>query len=873
MKANSLLCAAVIALLAVGCKHYDYPFQNPNLSVEKRADNLLSLLTPEEKIGLMMNGSVSVDRLDIPAYNWWNEACHGICYDDVTVFPQVIALGATFDAPQQLEIYTAVSDEARAVWNTTDHHQLGVTEPNGNIWHNGLSFWCPNVNIFRDPRWGRGQETPGEDPYLNAVMGVQTVKGMQGDNSKYFKLHACAKHFAVHSGPEADRHRFNATVSMRDLWETYLPAFRSIVKDANVQEVMCAYQRYEGEPCCASDRLLQQILRDKWGFSGIVVTDCGAIGDFYNTRQHGTHPDAASASADAVLSGADVECGTSYRALTEAIAKGLISEADIDVNVRRILEARMKLGMFDPAENLPWAGLGLQDLSSAAHTALAAKAAREAIVLLKNQNNILPLRKEGITIAVVGPNADDARVLLGNYNGFPTAANTKTIVDAIRDAAPGAKIIYDKGCDLVEPYITTHYLEKMNGGKGLHAEYYNGTGYAGGVVARVDYDEPLTLNTTSPALAHEDCAWTDGLNLTDFSARYSGTFTAEFTGDMFYSVRGSGTYKFVVNGETVSEQATAPAGRFGGFGGFGGFGRMTPPSFPVEAGKTYEVSIELTQPEARSASFSFDLYSRREADLKAVAERVKDADVIVMVSGISSNEEGEGHDRTSIELPEIQQQLLAAMDATGKPVVLVNVSGSAIAFGNVEKQYDALVQAWYGGQACGLAVADVLFGDYNPAGRLPVTFYASTDQLPDFNDYAMEGRTYRYFRGEPLYPFGYGLSYTSFRYGKAKVKGKPAAMTLTVPVTNTGARDGEEVVQVYVKSLDDPDAPIKSLKGFARVKIAAGKTAKVTVELGSGAFEFYDASIDELSIRHGRYQLLYGGSSKDADLQAVEVSI
>jgi len=873
MKARLLICAAAIAMLAAGCKHYDYPFRNPNLSVEARADNLLSLLTPEEKVGLMMNGSISVDRLDIPAYNWWNEACHGICYDDVTVFPQVIALGATFDAPQQLEIYTAVSDEARAVWNTTDHHQMGVTEPNGNIWHNGLSFWCPNVNIFRDPRWGRGQETPGEDPYLNGVMGVQTVKGMQGNDKKYFKLHACAKHYAVHSGPEADRHRFNASVSMRDLWETYLPAFRSIVKEADVQEVMCAYQRYEGEPCCASDRLLQEILREKWGFSGIVVSDCGAIGDFYNTRQHGTHPDAATASADAVLSGTDVECGTSYRSLTDAMERGLITEADIDVNLRRILEARIRLGMFDPEEKLPWAGLDENVLSNAAHTALAAKAAREAIVLLKNENDILPLSKEGITIAVVGPNADDARVLLGNYNGYPTAANTKTIVDAIRDAAPGATIIYEKACDLVEPFITTHYLERMNGGKGLHADYFNDVAFGGGVVASVDYDTPLALNTTSPALAHEDCAWTEGLNLTGFSARYNGSFTADYTGDMVYSVRGSGTYKFVVNGKTIAEQATAPAGRFGGFGGFG-FGRsFTLPSFPVKAGETYEVSIELTQPEARSASFSFDLYSRREADLEAVADRVKDADVIVMVSGISSNEEGEGHDRTYIELPEIQQELLAAMDATGKPVVLVNVSGSAIAFGAVESKYDALIQAWYGGQACGIAVADVLFGDYNPAGRLPVTFYASTDQLPDFSDYNMEGRTYRYFRGEPLYAFGYGLSYTSFDYGTAKVSGKAAKMKLTVPVTNTGARDGEEVVQVYVKSLDDPDAPIKSLKGFKRVKVAAGQTVKVTVELGSGAFEAYDASIDELSVKPGRYQLLYGGSSRDADLKAVEVTI
>ncbi len=865
-------CMAAAVLCMTGCKHYDYPFQNPRLSFEKRADNLLSLLTPEEKIGLMMNGSVSVDRLDIPAYNWWNEACHGICYDDVTVFPQVIALGATFNPEQQFEIYTAVSDEARAVWNTTDHHQLGVTQPNGSIWHQGLSFWCPNVNIFRDPRWGRGQETPGEDPYLNSVMGTQTVLGMQGNDSKYLKLHSCAKHYAVHSGPEPLRHQFNVSVSGRDLWETYLPAFRSLVKDGNVQEVMCAYHRYDNDPCCASDRLLQNILREKWGFKGLVVTDCGAISDFFNARQHGTHKDAASAAADAVLSGADIECGTNYRSLTQAIEQGLITESDIDVNVRRILLARFQLGMFDPAENLPWAKLGLDDLSSPEHTALANKAAHEAIVLLKNKDNILPLSKN-MTIAVVGPNADNARVILGNYNGYPSAANTKTILDAIREAAPNAKIIYEKGCDLNEPYITTHYVEQINGGKGLHAEYYNTLDWTGAVVASTDYDEPLSLNTTSPALAHEDCPWIDGLNQTGFSARYSGSFVADYTGDMIYSVRGSSKFTFKVNGETIVENAGQGGGR-GGFGGFGGFGRgAAQTSFKVEQGKTYQISIELSQPEARSASFSFDIYSRGPVNFAPVVEKVSKADVIVMVSGISSDIEGEGHDRSTIELPEIQQELLAQIDATGKPVILVNVSGSAMGFGNVENQYDALIQAWYGGQACGQAVADVLFGDYNPGGRLPVTFYASTEQLPDFEDYSMQNRTYRYFQGEPLYAFGYGLSYTSFSYGKAKTQGKPQSMTLTVPVTNSGKLDGDEVVQVYVKALDDAGAPIKSLAGFKRVNIAAGQTANVKVELNKDAFSFYDESIDEVAFRPGRYRILYGSSSLDKDLQSIEITL
>ena len=865
-------CLLAAVMLLPGCKHYEYPYQNPRLSFDKRAENLLSLLTPEEKIGLMMNGSVSVDRLDIPAYNWWNEACHGICYDDVTVFPQVIALGATFNAPQQYEIYTAVSDEARAVWNTTDHHQLGVTQPNGSIWHQGLSFWCPNVNIFRDPRWGRGQETPGEDPYLNAVMGTQTVKGMQGNDSKYYKLHSCAKHYAVHSGPEPLRHQFDVTVSGRDLWETYLPAFKSLVEEGNVQEVMCAYHRYDGDPCCASNRLLQDILRNKWNFKGLVVTDCGAIGDFFNARQHGTHKDAASASADAVLSGSDIECGTSYRSLTQAIEQGLITEADIDVNVKRILKARFELGMFDAPESLPWANLGLEQLSSPEHTALASKAAHEAVVMLKNKDNILPLRKD-MKIAVVGPNADDARVILGNYNGYPSAANTKTILDGIREAAPQAQIIYEKGCDLNAASITTHYVGQINGGKGLHAEYYNTLDWSGSVVASVDYDEPLSLNTTSPALAHEDCPWADGVNMTGFSAKYTGSFTADYTGDMVYNVRGSSRYTFKVNGKTIVENQ-GQGGR-GGFGGFGGFGRGAAPAttFKVEKGKTYEISIELSQPEARSASFSFDIYSRGPVDFDKVVDKVSKADVIVMVSGISSDIEGEGHDRSEIELPEVQQQLLAKLDATGKPVILVNVSGSAIGFGNVEDKYDALLQAWYGGQACGEAVADVLFGDYNPAGRLPVTFYASTDQLPDFQDYSIQNRTYRYFKGEPLYAFGYGLSYTTFSYGDAKTSGKAKNMTVTVPVTNTGKIDGDEVIQVYVKSLDDAGAPIKSLAGFARVNIAAGETKTVTIDLNKDAFSAYDEATDGLKFRPGNYRILYGGSSLDSDLKSLDIKL
>ena len=875
MKRNLLLVFAAACLLA-SCNNqtYDYPFQNPRLSVDERVENVISLLTPEEKIGLMMNGSISVDRLGIPAYNWWSEACHGICADDATVFPQAIGLAATFDADQQLEIYTAVSDEARAQWNTTEHNTFGKTEPDGSAWHRGLSFWCPNINIFRDPRWGRGQETSGEDPFLSGVMGSQVVRGMQGTDSKYYKTHTCAKHYAVHSGPESGRHRDDFSVSMRDLWETYLPAFRTLVKDAGVQEVMCAYNRYEGDPCCGSERLLTDILRNKWGYDDIILSDCGAIGNFYNKGQHETHPDAASASAAAVLAGTDLECGTSYKALKESLEKGLISEADLDASLRRIFRGRFELGTLDPAEKLPWNNLGKDDISSPEHTALAYKAAREAMTLLKN-NGILPLSKDVKKIAVVGPNADNPTMHLGNYNGRPTAENTLSIVDAIRKAVPEAEVIYDKGCDYVDEYLTDYLLGSVNDGKGLHADFYNNTDRSGSPVASGDY---ATVNM----MTYGEYRFAEGVERNNFSAKFSGTFKSEFTGDLYYTLRSADIYKFTVNGKVISEQKERPEHmsrrRMAG---------APTTSFKVEAGKSYDIQIEYANEGDGFAFFNFEICKRYLPDFDAIAERVKDADAIIVVSGINARLEGEempvhydgfsGGDRTKIELPNVQEKLIAAMDATGKPVVLVNCSGSAMGFGAIEPCYDALLQAWYAGQAMGLAVADVLFGDYNPAGRLPVTFYASTSQLPDFMDYNMEGRTYRYFRGNPLYAFGYGLSYTSFEYGegtlsKTQIKaGK--GVDVVIPVTNTGELDGDEVVQVYVKALDNPTAPIKSLKGFKRVNIPAGKTVRVTISLSPEAFEYYDAEADNLSVRPGKYQILYGASSNDFDLKAADLEV
>ena len=553
--------------------------------------------------------------------------------------------------------------------------------------------------------------------------------------------------------------------------------------------------------------------------------------------------------------------------------KGLISEADLDAALRRILRGRIELGTLDPEEDSPWAGLGAADISSPEHTALALKAARESMVLLKN-NGILPLSKDIKKIAVVGPNADNASIHNGNYNGTPTAENTVSILEAIRRAVPGAEIIYEQGCELADPFMTANKLGELNGGKGMHADFFNNTKFEGTPVASGEYS---TVNMRTSG----DYRFAQGVNANDFSVRLSGKYVADFTGALSYAVRGVGAYKLIVNGKTIEEQKEQPNMRINR--------RAVIPekSFPVVAGRTYDIKVEYTKGPEGAAYLMMDLCRRYPAQFAEVAGKAAQADVIIMVGGLSAQLEGEemmvpyegfsGGDRTRIELPPVQKGLLDALDATGKPVVFVNCTGSAIAFAEVENEYDALLQAWYAGQATGLAVADVLFGDYNPAGRLPVTFYKSTSQLPDFHDYNMEGHTYRYFRGEPLYAFGYGLSYTTFEYGdatlsKASVKAGNS-VDITIPVRNTGAIDGDEVVQVYVKSLDNPDAPIKSLKGFKRVNIASGQQASVKITLDKSAFEYYDESIDELSVKPGKYQILYGPSSMDKDLKAVAFEV
>ena len=850
-----------------------YPWQNPQLPTADRVENLISMLTPEEKVGLMMNKSISVDRLGIPSYNWWSEACHGVRQGGYTVFPQPIGMAAAFSEKLVYDVFSAVSDEARANWNRTDHNDPKLFNvPMGVVYYPGnpeLTFWCPNVNIFRDPRWGRGQETCGEDPYMNAVLGVQTVLGMQGNDKHYYKTHACAKHYAVHSGPEPLRHSMNVEPTNRDLWETYLPAFKALVKKADVREVMCAYQRFEGKPCCTSDRLLIDILRNKWGYDAIVLTDCDAINNFYNRGQHETHKDPLSASVDAVMNGTDLECGKVFMVLTEALQKGLIKEELLDEHLRKTLTGRFELGMFDPADMLPWANLGPEVISSEAFNDLATQAARESMVLLENKGGVLPLSKTIKTLAVVGPNADDVNLLNGNYGGTPTEAHQHSLLAGIKAALPNTNIIYDKACELDDEYSTIHHLPDFNGGKGVKVEFWNNRELEGEPAKTEYHTEPFNFSTFG--------AWgfAQGVSRDSLSVRISGQYKATFTGEMKYTLMTDNGYVLKVNGEVVEDAKTA--GRRRGFG----FGRKPEyKSFPVEAGKTYDVEIEYRHGNGQFAMLRGDICERKLVDFTDLANKVKEADAIIIIGGISAQMEGEGGDKKDIELPKVQQMLVKAMQATGRPVIFVNCSGSAIAFGSVEGEYDALLQAWYAGQGGSKALAEVLLGDYTPGGKLPVTFYRSTADLPDFLDYSMKNRTYRYFTGQPQYAFGYGLSYTSFSLGNGKLSAKTAKAdstkpfcVVTVPVTNTGKCEGTETVQVYVKALDDPGAPIKALKGFKKLSLKPGETKQAVISLDSEAFEYYNEAIDELSVKPGRYQILYGTSSRDQDLQSLDFTV
>ncbi len=716
------------------------PYQNTNLTAEERAEDLLGRLTLEEKARLMRNGSPAIPRLGIPAFDWWSEALHGVGRNGIsTTFPSCIGMACSFDDDLIERIFMAVSDEARAK-NTIARQEGKVGK------YSCLSFWTPTINIFRDPRWGRGQESYGEDPFMNGQMGLRVVRGLQGAGGRYYKLLACAKHFAVHSGPEKLRHSMNIEdLSPRDLWETYLPAFKTLVQQGGVKEVMCAYQRFDGDPCCGSNRLLQQILRHEWGFQGLVVSDCGAIGDFWQPNRHGVSPDQPAASAKAVRSGTDVECGAHYGSLPEAVRRGDITEEQLNVSVRRLLKARFELGDFDPDSIVPWTQIPPTVIACPEHKQLARQMAREQMVLLKN-NGILPIinsKSSNSKMIVMGPNAADSTMLWGIY--FGQASHTVTPLEGIRAKVPD--VPYLTACG-----ITGMTVQEMTVGKAVEA----------------------------------------------------------------------------ADGSTTLQM--------------------------VEKGKKTFTIAEILDAACQAETVIF---------IGGISPRLEREQTSVKETGF------DGGDRTTIELPQVQRDILRALHEAGKKVVLVNCSGSAVALAPEMETCDAIVQAWYAGEQGGHALADVLFGDYNPSGKLAVTFYSDDTQLPPFEDYSMKNRTYRYFRGEPLFPFGYGLSYTTFEYGKPTYNDGQ----VSVSVKNTGSVDGTEIVQVYMRRPADVEGPIKTLRGYARVDLKSGEQKTVNIDLPRERFENWDVATQTMRVVPGHYELLVGPSSDDNHLQRLDICI
>ena len=845
------------------------PYQNPQLKAEQRADDLLKRLTLDEKVRLMMDTSPAIERLQIPQFQWWNEALHGVGRNGyATVFPITMAMAASWDDELLHRVFTAVSDEARV--------KARQAKESGNISrYQSLSFWTPNINIFRDPRWGRGQETYGEDPYLTSKMGLAVVRGLQGytydgkqishlsplTSHPYKKLLACAKHFAVHSGPEWNRHTFNIEdLPERDLWETYLPAFKALVQEGEVAEVMCAYQRIDGQPCCSQHRYEQQILRDEWGFQGLITSDCGAIRDFL-PRWHNTAKDSEEASAQAVLAGTDVECGSEYRHLPEAVRRGDIKESDLDRSLRRLLIARFELGDFDSDELVAWTKIPSTVVASKEHKQLALDMARKSIVLLKN-NGVLPLNTQHPTpntqIVIMGPNANDSVMQWGNYAGYPT--KTVTALEGIRQAL--GNVPYVQGCGLTHNEVFESRFQEIIsplGSQGMQAVYYNNTEMSGTPVTTVTLTEPVKLSNGG------NTVFAPGVNLENFSARLDGTFIPTRDETLIFTVSGDDKLRLLVNGDTIVDiwkvRQRIQSGQ---------------KELEVKAGRHYRIQIDYVQ-EAGYGALNFDIQHKTVPTPQQLLAQVGDAETVVFVGGISPRLEGEemrvnepgfrGGDRTSIELPQAQRDVLRILHEAGKKVVFVNCSGGAVAMVPELETCDAILQWWYGGEQGGTALADVLTGRYSPTGKLPVTFYRSTDQLPDFLDYTMKNRTYRYFTGEPLFPFGHGLSYTTFAFSRLKSKmlnGKQVEVSVTVK--NTGKTAGTETVQVYFRRTADKEGPLKTLCGYQQVSLQPGESRTVTISLPSKSLETWDAQSNTMRLQPGEYELAVGGSSADAAL-------
>lgn len=826
-----------------------FPYRDPSLGVEARAADLVARMTLEEKAGQLGHTAPAIPRLGVPEYNWWNEGLHGVARaGHATVFPQVVGMAATWDAPLMHEVADVISTEFRAKYVDT------LMPDGGSAWYRGLTVWSPNINIFRDPRWGRGQETYGEDPYLTGQMAIAFIQGLQGDDPNYLKTVATAKHYAVHSGPESNRHREDVHPSPHDLEDTYLPAFRAAIVDGGAQSVMCAYNAVDGVPACASADLMETRLRGDWGFSGYVVSDCGAAANIF--REDALHyiDSPAAGVAAGFEAGMDVICGdyrnnmsTEPEHIVAAVRVGLLDEAVLDRVLTRLFSARIRLGMFDPAENVPYASITAADYDTEAHNALARRMAAAAMVLLKN-DGLLPLAEEPQTIAVVGPNADSYDALVGNYNGIPS--HPVTVLDGIRARFPDAEVVFAPGSGLVgpaEPNVPDAALcvDMACSAPGLVAEHY----------ATLDLSGAPTATGVEP---NAQLSWA-GSDRRATSSVWSGTILASETGEHRLRVISRGGYRIWIDGELIADtwdeyDASMIAGG----------------TVALEAGRRYPIRVAVKQVGTRGDQrLVWTPPTDGGAEAVAAAEA---ADLVVFVAGLSARVEGEemrveapgfsGGDRTSLDLPAPQEELLERVHATGTPVVLVLMSGSALGVNWADEHVPAIIEAWYPGGSGGAAVAGLIAGDFSPAGRLPVTFYKSVDQLPAFDDYAMAGRTYRYFEGEPLYPFGYGLSYTTFEYGRPRLSARRVAagepLTVSVDVTNTGDRDGDEVVELYLSHLRMPGAPVRSLARFARVSLAAGGTQTVTFTLDDRALSTVGAD-GVRRVAPGRVNLWIGG--------------
>jgi beta-glucosidase len=862
-------------------------YMNPSLPAAQRAADLVKQMTLEEKVLQMQSTAPAIPRLGVPAYTWWNEALHGVVRGRATVFPQAIGLGATWDTALVYQISDVISTEARAKYNEAHRHPMPVetgTLPGRTA---GLTYWSPNINIFRDPRWGRGQETYGEDPYLTSRMGVAFVEGMQGNDPHYLKTVATPKHFAVHSGPEALRHVFDATVSEHDLVGTYLPAFRAAVTEGHAGSVMCVYNSVDGIPGCANSDLLENRLRQQWGFKGYVVSDCGAVEDIYRSHKYTNTLGAAAAAA--VKAGTDLTCGEEYKTLVDEVRLGAITEADLDRSLVRLFEARFRLGMLDPPEMVPFSRIPITENDSPAHQDLALKAARESIVLLKNQGCILPLKPSVRGIAVVGPSADDPVGPRGNLNYAGIPSHLVTPLEGIKRQFPHAQVKYALGATYapnIPALVPSTVLKTPDGqSSGLQAEYFDNPDFQGeAMLRRIEPRIDFEREADDPAVV---AAVGDG----KYSIRWTGTLTVASSGDYGFIAR-TGIWNrdgkarlFIDDKELIAtaRQAFRPQRPTTSATASTNHppmetGDVPPPGWwnplakvQLEAGREYNVRIDYTQ-NGPGGSAEFSWIPPLEASLAEAEDMIRNSDVALVFVGLNSQLEGENTDRSNLDLPEPQERLVEAAIATGKPIIVILTSGSAISANYAAEHASALLEAWYGGEEAGTAIAETLAGTNDPSGRLPVTFYKGVDQLPAFSDYSMKARTYRYFTSTPLFPFGYGLSYTTFAYSKLTLSksvfsaGDPLVAEVTVK--NAGKVEGDEVVELYLRFPNINGAPIRALRGIQRVHLEPGQSQKARFELRESDLSMVNAD-GEPVIPEGEYSVSIGGGQPETGAPTV----